>query len=74
MALAVWGLSASPSPLASLLTLPLAGADGEGYGLGLTVARQMARLIGGDLTVASEVGKGSQFSLALPASLVPATQ
>src|SRR4051794_35598582 len=32
MAVAVWGESASPSPLASLLTLPLAGAVG-GSGL-----------------------------------------
>ena len=41
-------------------------AAGEGYGLGLAVARRVARLLGGDLTVASESGKGSTFSLTLP--------
>jgi PAS domain S-box-containing protein len=35
----------------------------EGTGLGLTVARKMARLLGGTLTVASAPGEGSTFSL-----------
>ena len=38
----------------------------EGSGLGLTIGRRLARLMGGDLTVKSEVGKGSTFSLWLP--------
>src|SRR5947209_8608438 len=45
-------------------------AIGEGYGLGLAVARRMAVLMGGELSVVSEPGKGSTFSLTLPSGLV----
>ncbi|HEY5997052.1 MAG TPA: ATP-binding protein, partial [Candidatus Deferrimicrobiaceae bacterium] len=37
-----------------------------GTGLGLTISREYARLMGGDLTVASEPGRGSCFRLAVP--------
>jgi hypothetical protein len=39
----------------------------DGSGLGLTISRRLARLMGGDLTVRSEVGRGSTFTLWLPA-------
>ena len=38
----------------------------RGTGLGLTISRDLARRMGGDLTVASEVGAGSTFALCLP--------
>ncbi|GAC1340141.1 MAG: hypothetical protein NVSMB14_06080 [Isosphaeraceae bacterium] len=38
----------------------------RGYGLGLTVARRMARLLGGELTVDGELGRGSAFTLVFP--------
>jgi len=37
-----------------------------GTGLGLPISRKLARLLGGDLTVQSELGRGSVFTLRLP--------
>jgi two-component system, NtrC family, sensor kinase len=38
-----------------------------GTGLGLALSRKLARMMGGDVTVASEAGKGSVFTVRLPA-------
>src|SRR4029077_6968772 len=37
-----------------------------GTGLGLALSRKLARLMGGDVTVTSEPGKGSVFTVRLP--------
>jgi adenylate cyclase len=37
-----------------------------GTGLGLALSRKLARMMGGDVTVASEPGKGSVFTMRLP--------
>lgn len=43
-----------------------------GTGLGLTISRRLARLMGGDLTVESTLGSGSVFTLWMPAADAPA--
>ena len=55
------------------LFLPFSGCqtttqeERAGVGLGLAFTRQLARLMGGDVTVTSRLGAGSRFTLAVPA-------
>ncbi|OVE82427.1 hypothetical protein BVY04_00955 [bacterium M21] len=45
-----------------------------GSGLGLTISRELAEMMGGGVSVESEVGKGSIFSIILPKVEIVATE
>ncbi len=64
------GVGIDPGSLDSLFEQfrqldPARDRQQEGTGLGLAISRQLVRLMGGDIQVRSEVGKGSSFSFSL---------
>ena len=67
------GVGIAPEQIESIFAPFVQGQGGhtrdrDGSGLGLTISRRLARLMGGDITVESRPGKGSTFTLWLPAA------
>jgi CheY-like chemotaxis protein len=64
-----------PPEKQEMILEPFTQADGStsrkfgGTGLGLAITRQLANLLGGELSITSEVGKGSVFSLMIPVGM-----
>jgi adenylate cyclase len=73
MAVADTGIGMTPEQQAKLFE-EFTQADSStarqygGTGLGLAITRKLARMMGGDVTVTSEPGKGSVFTVRLPGS------
>jgi signal transduction histidine kinase len=67
------GIGIAANQLQSMFAPFVQGVSGhsrprDGTGLGLAISRRLARLMGGDVTVETAVGKGSTFTLWLPAA------
>ena len=63
------GVGIAPSELSQLFTAFVQTASGrdsqEGTGLGLAISRQFVQLMGGDISVTSDIDKGSTFSFSI---------
>ena len=46
----------------------------EGTGLGLTIAKSLAEIMGGDIEVTSELGRGTEFTAVIPLSIPTLTE
>lgn len=72
------GIGMTPEQLAKMFQ-PFTQADASttrkygGTGLGLTITRRFCQMMGGDVTIKSEPGKGSIFTIRLPAEVAERT-
>ena len=72
------GIGMTPAQLAKLFQ-PFTQAEAStarkygGTGLGLTITKRFCEMMGGSIQVESELGKGSTFTMELPATVKPGT-
>lgn len=70
------GIGIPPAELDKIFAMYYQVKDGSdnlhavGTGIGLSVSRQLVQMMGGDITVSSEVGEGSTFTVTICAPLV----
>jgi signal transduction histidine kinase len=62
------GISAEHLPVLFTEFTRLDPSAAEGAGIGLAISQRIARALGGEITVDSDVGKGATFELHLPTS------
>ena len=78
IAVADTGIGMTPEQLAKLFqefsqASPTTASKYGGTGLGLAISRRFCQMMGGDITVESEPGRGSTFTIRLP-RIVEATK
>ena len=73
------GIGMTPEQVTRLFQ-PFSQADSStarrygGTGIGLVISRRICRMLGGDITVESEAGKGTTFTAWVPARATPETE